>query len=513
MDINDIKGYISNIEGDIKNFPDDKFREFCSKIYEFGEFTKELNRPSYKEIPQIASKISKLGACIEAAEILYNDHKFYLKKNDYVKAYCESNKIAYFGVLEANCAFFIDFLDQAIKDLQNRDKLELFLARLLNIKGAYLGLIKEDYIGSRKCICKAIKIANKVPVEEFEKFTNFHKNSYISLLWNNYADAGLHILYDTGYNKELVEEIFKNIENFPSDEEYFYIVYKLTLAELYSYLHKNREKEKIFKKLLVTTKNKEFIRWIKIVKKRIKAISFYLAKNYQTSLKMALEYFISAVSRNELLEVQVSTDFYFNLLLKIYAETKSNAFTYKDQKILIDNIMILLEKRDWYLGKNHSKSVQSLSIKMGNRMNLGQEKGQILSIGALFHDIGKICIPWYTLNKTSPLSNIDWALLKSHCKRGEQLLNILNLQSSAVIAREHHERIDGSGYPEGLKEIDDIIQIVAIADSFEAAITPNRRYRKPISKEAIRGKLISMSGHKFDKDIIDIFKTINIQHL
>lgn len=513
MDINDIKAYVSNISGDIKNFPDDEFKEFCCKVHELREFTRELNRPSYKEIPQIALEINKLGACIEAAEILYNEHKYYLKKKDYVRAYCEINKIAYFGVLEANCEFFIDFLDQAIEDLQDRDKLELFLTRSLNIKGAYLGVIKKDYIKSRKCIRRAIKIAKKIPEEEFEKFTNFHKNSYISLLWNNYADAGLHILYDTGYNKKLIEEIFKNLENFPSDKEYFYVVYNLTLAELYSYLKKNKEKEKIFEKLRITTKNKEFIKWIEIVKKRIEATSFYLAKNYQASLKMALEYFISAVSTNGLLETQISTDFYFNLLLKIYAETKSKAFTYKDQKMLIDNIMTLLEKKDWYLGKNHSKSVQTLSIEMGNRKNLDPQKKQILSIGALFHDIGKICIPWYTLNKTSPLSNIDWALLKSHCKRGEQLLNILNLQSSAGIAREHHERIDGSGYPNGLKNIDDIIQIVAIADSFEAAITPNRRYREPMSKEAIRDKLINMSGIKFDKNIIDIFKTINIQQL
>ncbi|GAI23008.1 unnamed protein product, partial [marine sediment metagenome] len=76
----------------------------------------------------------------------------------------------------------------------------------------------------------------------------------------------------------------------------------------------------------------------------------------------------------------------------------------------------------------------------------------IIGTSALLHDIGKCAIPWYSLNKIAPLDDLDWEILQVHPIEGAKMLRKLRLDEEAEIAKNHHERIDGSGYPEGKKD-------------------------------------------------------------
>lgn len=123
------------------------------------------------------------------------------------------------------------------------------------------------------------------------------------------------------------------------------------------------------------------------------------------------------------------------------------------------------------------------------------------------HDIGKIVIPGELLNKKEVLTGDDWDLLKRHSYLGYQILSVLKEHEAFADAiLYHHERIDGNGYPEGLKG--DAIplesKVIAVADAFEA-MTADRPYRKALSKEEAVAELRRNSGTQFDAALVDIF--------
>jgi len=129
----------------------------------------------------------------------------------------------------------------------------------------------------------------------------------------------------------------------------------------------------------------------------------------------------------------------------------------------------------------HSVNVSILSLMTG--ISLGYEKDRLaaLGLGALLHDLGKVKIPDNILNKPGPLTPEEFSIMKRHTYFGYELLKESNRVSEiiAVIAHQHHESLDGTGYPQGVKgkEFHEYAQITAIADKFDA-LTANRIYRK-----------------------------------
>ena len=127
--------------------------------------------------------------------------------------------------------------------------------------------------------------------------------------------------------------------------------------------------------------------------------------------------------------------------------------------------------------------------------------------GILLHDIGKIFIPKNILNKPGSLTDEEWKIIKRHPVDGFELLkNIKGMEISAEIIRHHHERIDGKGYPDGLKgdQISMGAKIVCVVDSFEA-MTADRPYRKAKLKEEAITQLIENSGTQFDPQVVNVF--------
>lgn len=153
----------------------------------------------------------------------------------------------------------------------------------------------------------------------------------------------------------------------------------------------------------------------------------------------------------------------------------------------------------------HQKSVSDLAVAIGKKMGLDDEICTRLKVAGLLHDIGKISIPTEILTRPVKLSDIEFSLIKEHSRNGYNILKNIDLPwPIADIVLQHHERLDGSGYPEGLKA-DGIrleSRIIAVADVVEA-ITSHRPYRKALGIEFALNEIKKNSGRLYDPVVVE----------
>ena len=133
---------------------------------------------------------------------------------------------------------------------------------------------------------------------------------------------------------------------------------------------------------------------------------------------------------------------------------------------------------------SHSLNVTRYSMLLGEHLGLDEEELRVLSQGALMHDLGKIGIPDNILKKPGDLDETEFEIIKQHPMMTSEILDTLETSDHfAAIARSHHERWDGTGYPDGLngEDIPLLARIVAIADAWDA-MTSNRVYRDAMNE-------------------------------
>lgn len=173
---------------------------------------------------------------------------------------------------------------------------------------------------------------------------------------------------------------------------------------------------------------------------------------------------------------------------------------------IIRALVTAMELKDSYT-KGHSERVMEYSLMLGKKINLTGKELEILRHGSILHDIGKLGIPDNVLLKPDKLNDEEYRLIQKHPEKGEAFIgNLEFLQDCLPIIRNHHERIDGMGYPDGLKgdEIPQLVKIVTIADSYDAMIT-KRAYKEPLNKEEAIKELIKYKGIQFDSYLVDKF--------
>lgn len=176
-------------------------------------------------------------------------------------------------------------------------------------------------------------------------------------------------------------------------------------------------------------------------------------------------------------------------------------------KILVDMLEAIskaLEIHDEYTS-SHQKNVSFICDLIATELSMDERERKGLIIGALVHDIGKIAVPSQILNKTGRLSLAERLLLQYHCEVGAQIFNKVSLPWPVVdMISQHHERLDGSGYPRGLKG-DEIIldaRIIAVADTFDA-IASDRPYRKALGSSKAIEVLKSGKNSLYDANAVD----------
>jgi HD-GYP domain-containing protein (c-di-GMP phosphodiesterase class II) len=176
------------------------------------------------------------------------------------------------------------------------------------------------------------------------------------------------------------------------------------------------------------------------------------------------------------------------------------------QRQIIISMVSILEIYDNYT-KGHSDSVANCSLKIGARLNLTQKQMKDLYWSGLLHDIGKILVSPDIVNKPGRLTIQEYEAIKKHPVYGYEVLNKSDqLKDVALYIKHHHERWDGNGYPNGLKEeeIPLISRIIAIADSWDAMRT-DRSYRKGLSTSQAIKEMKENSGKQFDPEILEVF--------
>ena len=154
----------------------------------------------------------------------------------------------------------------------------------------------------------------------------------------------------------------------------------------------------------------------------------------------------------------------------------------------------------------HSFRVAKYTELFASRMGFNEEELEEIYNIALLHDIGKISIPDNILGKQGKLDDEEYAIIKSHAPNGYEILKDIKIMPSLSLgAGYHHERVDGKGYPKGLKkdEIPLIARIIAVADTLDAMYS-NRPYRKKMKLEDVIAEINRVKGTQLCDEVVDV---------
>ncbi len=251
-----------------------------------------------------------------------------------------------------------------------------------------------------------------------------------------------------------------------------------------------------------------------------------LAKDYKITKDMIARLNKLGISLeiSDIVEKNKNSPFFVNSMTIINSfenkiEFKNHNLISSVNKILI-SIIFESKKEPWWIFINglsnylewlytHSINVSIISMLIAKQLTYSDKAIRNIGIGAILHDIGKLLIPKDIIQKTEELNNFEKTLVRQHCELGMHSLETYSLpQEYLDIVLQHHERLDGSGYPNGLKE-DEIslnAQIVMVADVIDACTTycPNR------ASVGIRDiiKQLRQDNAKYSQDIVSIFEEV-----
>jgi HD-GYP domain-containing protein (c-di-GMP phosphodiesterase class II) len=165
---------------------------------------------------------------------------------------------------------------------------------------------------------------------------------------------------------------------------------------------------------------------------------------------------------------------------------------------------------EWTAG--HSERVTTLAGQLGAQMGLEASDLQRLERGSLLHDVGKVGIPASILDKQGALTPEEWRLMQLHPVIGERILSpIATLQDILPLVRSHHERLDGTGYPDGLvgDAIHPLARILAVADVFDA-LHSDRPYRAGLPVDLVVQRIAADAGTHFDPAVVAALQSLHV---
>lgn len=218
-----------------------------------------------------------------------------------------------------------------------------------------------------------------------------------------------------------------------------------------------------------------------------------------TAVRRALEY-KKTYDEKVMLE-KMNKEYQNNLELLVDKRTNS---LQQAMHATISTVASITELRDPYTA-GHERRVGNLAVEIGKKMKLSKHQIDSLYVGGYLHDIGKISIPAEILSKPGKLSNIEFEIIKTHVECGYSVLKDAALPwNIADIVRQHHERIDGSGYPNNLngESITLESKILMVADVVEA-MSSHRPYRSGLGINTALKEISSKKGVLYDKEVVE----------
>ena len=213
-------------------------------------------------------------------------------------------------------------------------------------------------------------------------------------------------------------------------------------------------------------------------------------------------------------------DYQSHLEQKVKEQTKKVRQSFLNS---ITSLVYALEAKDQYT-HGHSQRVTKIAVAIAKKLNIPKDVIEKIELAGLLHDVGKIGVSETILNKPGKLTSEEFEIVKSHCEIGERILTpIVEDKEILEMVRHHHERYDGTGYPDGLsgRQITQGASIMAVAEVYDAiaspgamylavadaydAMTSDRPYRPAMTPEAACAELEKGKGKQFDPVIVDTF--------
>ncbi|TYC02442.1 MAG: HD-GYP domain-containing protein [Kosmotoga sp.] len=298
---------------------------------------------------------------------------------------------------------------------------------------------------------------------------------YEALIKTN--QLGIFIQNENGiaFSNEKLNEFLPEIENCKYFQELVSSEQKNKLSEYLSEIGTSKEKHGDFVEIKIQNNDEKWIMFIatKITYKNVPAIQG-IVLDISRRKKVEKDLFETAQSLKESFERSIS---------------------------LINKIV---RKRDPYTA-THQQKVRELSIEIARKMNLPEETIEVIDKAAILHDIGKIFVPSEILNKPGQLTEFEMRMIKQHPVYSYELIKEVNLDLSiANTVLQHHERLNGTGYPEGLKENEITLEakILAVADVVEA-MSSHRPYRPALGIDHALEEIRSNKSTLYDPAIVD----------
>lgn len=214
------------------------------------------------------------------------------------------------------------------------------------------------------------------------------------------------------------------------------------------------------------------------------------------SVSSGYSYLRDGIAKTNAMYQEADNNMYQNKLLKEASNRNS----------LVKALMKTLEVKD-FLTEGHADRLEELSLNMATALKLPQHQVDRIKLLARFHDIGKVGIPDRILLKPTRLTEEEFVVMKTHSNIGKRIAEASSeLKDISSLIFHHHERVDGKGYPLGLKsgEIPVECRILSIVDTYDA-MTNDRPYRKALSAQAAIAEIVQCSGTQFDSALVDVF--------
>lgn len=180
---------------------------------------------------------------------------------------------------------------------------------------------------------------------------------------------------------------------------------------------------------------------------------------------------------------------------------------------VIKAIALTVEMRDRYTA-GHQQRVRQLAGAIARELSLPSDRLQVIRVAGLLHDLGKIFVPAEILTKPGSLTDMEFAIIKQHPQSAYDILRSIEFPwPIADVVFQHHERLDGSGYPRGLQDVDIVpeARILAVADVVEA-MTFHRAYRPALGLEAALKEIVKKKDTLYDRAVVDACLSVFLDH-
>lgn len=209
--------------------------------------------------------------------------------------------------------------------------------------------------------------------------------------------------------------------------------------------------------------------------------------------------------------INLETPVYFTVLKDVEILSVSTVPVFHYVSKIIEELRKIgqtVEKKDRYTF-NHSSRVANYAVKTAAKLKLSREHMENLFLASILHDIGKINIPEEVLKKPSKLTNEEFELVKKHPGDGAAMIRDTPYADIADIVEQHHERVNGRGYPFGLKGDEILVEakIIGVCDTFDA-MTEDRAYRTAFSPEYAMAEINNLVGVQYDETVVKAFEQV-----